>query len=124
MFSLKIDDKGDKLNIIYGDHFDKKQAEQFYAELERLAPKINKGAVVIADMSALEKMDLEASVIIEKVMDLLSARAISKVIRIVPDESRDIGLSIIGFFHYSHGVIMHTFKSQQEADKYLERRGG
>ena len=118
MFYLRIDDKGDKLVISYEDYFDYSQAERFFADLQKIAPKLKRGFLLVVDLSSLERMDPSAGVFIEKAMDLLNASGVSKVIRIIPDETKDIGFDIMSAFHYSHNVIMHTFKSLQEAERY------
>lgn len=117
MFSLDIDKENNKLVIAFKDYFDLKQAEQFYASVQKIVPELKKGFTVLTDMSSLERMDLSAKPFIEQVMDLLDKCGVSKVIRIIPDQGKDIGFKIMSLFHYSAQVPIHTYKSHQEAEK-------
>ena len=115
MFSLSVDEKGNKLVITFKDYFDLKQSEQFYAHVQKIVPKLKKGFSVLTDLSSLEHMEISAKLFIEKVMDLLNKHGVSMVIRIIPDKKKDIGFSIMSLFHYSAKVPIHTYKSYQEA---------
>jgi len=117
MFRLSIDNKGNKLVITFKDYFDLQQAEQFYAEIQKIVPKLKKDFSVLTDLSSLERMDISARFFIEKAMDLLNKSGVSKVIRIIPDQRKDIGFNIMSLFHYSAEIDMHTCKSYQEAEK-------
>jgi len=121
MFSLTAGKDGNELVIIFGGCFDLRQAEQFYKQASEVVPKLNKGFSVLTDMSSLERMDIGAKPCIEKTMDLLNKHGVSKVIRIIPDRGKDIGLSILSLFHYSAGVAVHVCKSYQEAEGYFKQ---
>lgn len=119
MYSIKLSDNGNRLDISYGDHFDLRQGEQFYKELQEIALRLKNGFLVLANLSSLEKMDLDAHVFIEKAMDLLNKKGVSKVVRIIPDDTKDIGFKILSIFHYSSKVAIHTYRSYQEAEEHL-----
>lgn|GEM_PF-378321 len=121
MFSLTVNKDGDELVIIFGGYFDLRQAGQFYKQTSEVIPKLKKGFSVLTDMSSLEHMDIGVKPYIEKTMDLLNKHGVSKVIRIIPDQGKDIGLSILSLFHYSAGVAVHVCKSHQEAGEHLSR---
>lgn len=118
MFTLHKNTKNNKLLIRFKGHFDVKQAEQLYDKIKKSAPELEKGFEVLVDLSLLDEMDLDAAEFIEMTMDLLNAGGVSKVIRIIPDESKDIGFKIMSIFHYSRNVAIRTYKSYQEAKKY------
>ncbi|MFH0839493.1 MAG: hypothetical protein V1883_00555 [Candidatus Omnitrophota bacterium] len=120
MYNIKLGDNGNRLDVSYKDHFDLRQGEQFYKELQETAPKLKKGFMVLADMSSLERMDLSAKLYVEKAMDLLNKKGVSKVVRIIPDDTKDIGFKILSIFHYSSKVVIHTYKSYQEAEEHLK----
>ena len=120
MFSLSVDNKDNKLVVVYKDFFDFREAEQLYAEIQESVPKLKKGFIVLADFSSLERMDINAKQSIEKIMELLNKSGVSKVIRVIPDPKKDIGFNIMSLFHYSAGVAIHTYKSYREAEKHLK----
>jgi hypothetical protein len=117
MFSLSTDKEGNELVITFKDYFDLQQAEQFYVQVQKIVPKLKKGFNVLTDLSPLERMDISARSFIEKAMDLFNKSGVSKVIRIIPDQRKDIGFNIMSLFHYSAGVPIHTYKSCQEAEE-------
>lgn len=119
MFNLSTDAKGNKLVITFKGHFDLRQAEQFYAELQKDIPKLKKGFIVFTDLSSLERMDMSARALIEKAMDLFNKSGVSKVVRIIPDQEKDIGFNIMSIFHYSTEIPIHTYKTYQEAKEHF-----
>lgn len=119
MFTLNVENDGNKLTITYEGYFDVHQAEQFYLELQKIIPKLKNGCIVFVDLSLLERMDFEAKKFISKEMELLNAKGVSEVIRIIPDKSKDIGFSIMSLFHYSPKTKIHTYRSLQEAKEFF-----
>ena len=115
MIITHTDSKGNRLVVTFKGRVDASQAEKLYAKLQKIFPKLRKGFSVFVDMSALENMDIRARVFIERIMDLFDTKGVSKVIRIIPDPGRDIGFNIMSKFHYSPGVVIHTYNSYQEA---------
>ena len=117
MYSLSTDNTGNKLIIVFKGNFELQEAEQLYAELQKNVPKLKKGFSVFMDLTFLERMETNARLFIEKAMDLFNKNGVSKVIRIIPDPTKDIGFNIMSLFHYSDGVDIHTYKSYQEAER-------
>lgn len=122
MFDLTIDKEKNRLNIVFKDYFDSHQAEQFYSRVREIIPQLKKGYIVLTDLSLLSKMDIEAKTFIEKTMDLLNQSGVARIIRVIPDGSKDIGFNIMSLFHYSSGVSILTYKSYQQADIYFQTR--
>jgi hypothetical protein len=48
-------------------------------------------------------------------MDLLNKRSVSKVVRVIPDPQKDIGLNILSLFHYRRGLPIVTCETMDEA---------
>jgi hypothetical protein len=46
-------------------------------------------------------------------------KGIAKVVRVIPDPGKDIGLSIMSLFHYRRGVSIVTVETLAEAEKNL-----
>jgi len=120
MFSVSIDKSNTKLTIALKARFDLKDAEQLYAQVEENVPKLGKGFILLTDLTSLDHMDLNTKSSIEKTMDLLNKRGVAKIIRIIPDQKKDIGFSIMSLFHYSTEVPIHTFTSYQQASEHLK----
>ena len=70
-------------------------------------------------MERLESMDAASSTEIGKVMEMLSAKGLELSVRVIPDPSKDIGLSILSTFHYRKKVRIVTCTSMEDAAKEL-----
>ena len=44
---------------------------------------------------------------------------IEKIIRVIPNQQKDIGLNIMSFFHYDQKVKTVTLLSRQEAEQHM-----
>lgn len=119
MFSITPENDGRKLVITFSGNFDLAQGEQFLKGIYGIVPKLAKGFSVLTDLSLLEHMDINAGLYIERVMDLLNKGGVTKVVRVIPDQEKDIGFNIMSLFHYSPEVAIITCKSYQESEEYF-----
>ena len=76
-------------------------------------------ATLLADLTALESMDVGCAPFIEKAMDLCNEKGASIVVRVIPDPHRDIGMQIMSIFHYGSDVQIVTCETLAEAIKML-----
>jgi hypothetical protein len=83
--------------------------------------KLSKGFVLVTDLTGLEAMDLDCVGYVTKIMDLCYAAGVGKVVRIIPDPSKDIGLNLLSHVHYRGRVPMATCETQAEAEKEISR---
>src|SRR6185436_9755036 len=83
------------------------QAEKVKAKLVDLQP----GFRLLADLTDLEFMDVTCAPDIERTMDLCDVKGVSKVVRVIPDPSKDIGLNIMSVFHYRPSVRIVSCKT-------------
>ena len=77
------------------------------------------GFVLLVDLSAVESIDLSCAPDIEQIMDLMNEKGIGSVIRVIPDQHKDIGFNIMSLFHYDKGVRMMTCESLDQAIELL-----
>ena len=119
MVKVTPDIKRNKVIISFEGTVDLVQARDFYEDFKNALLKLKKGFVVLTDLSSLEKMNTETHHYIEKAMDLCNKQGVSKIIRIIPDSTKDIGFHIMSLFHYSPDVKILTFKSLEQAGHYL-----
>ena len=119
MIKASYDARHNAVVIEFKGAVNKAQAERSVLDVEKAVPKRQKGFTVITDLSGLQKMDLSVKDAITRSMDLLNARGAQRVIRIIPDSSKDIGFNILSVFHYSKGVKILTLESWREVwEKY------
>lgn len=96
----------------------KTQVRNVQDDVQRLGP----GFVLITDLTGLESMDLDCVAHLTRMMDVCLAAGVAKVIRIIPDPTKDIGLNLLSQVHYRGRVPTAIFETQAEADKELARR--
>lgn len=93
------------------------------AELGRFrdeVKKLGKGFVLVTDLTDLESMDLDCVAPVTRIMDLSFAGGIGKVVRIIPDPAKDIGLNLLSHVHYRGKVPMVTCETKTEAEQELK----
>jgi len=62
--------------------------------------ELNPGFRVLADFLRLESMSVDCAPEIGKVMEMCEQKGIGLVVRVIADQSKDIGLEILTHFHY------------------------
>ena len=90
--------------------------EQVRAHLAKLPP----GFRLLTDLSALESMDVGCVPHLEDSMDACNKSGVSKVVRVIPDPKKDIGLKILSIFHYRRRIKIMTCETLAEAMKILD----
>jgi len=119
MIKTCYDQKRNAVIIEFEGHVEPSQSEQFLADIQKVVPNDGKGFTVLTDMTALDKMDRSVQSTVTKVMDLLNAGGVTKVVRVIPDSGKDIGFNILSVFHYSKGVKILTLETREEAMQKL-----
>ncbi len=89
--------------------------QDFSAALSQLSP----GFTLLTDLTSLDLLDKDCLDQIARNMDQCHERGVGLIIRIIPDASKDIGLSILSVFHYPRRPRTVTCKSMLEAARAL-----
>src|SRR6187455_1624639 len=71
-------------------------AEQSAQVVAQMTP----GFTVVADLTQLERMELECVPHVTRQMDLFMRAGVGRVVRIIPDGSKDIGFTLLSHTHY------------------------
>jgi len=119
MIKTSYDEKYNAVIIEYAGKVNSAQAEQNLLDIPKAVPKHRKGFNLLVDLSELESMDLTIQEQIANAMDLLNAYGVTKVVRVIPDPNKDIGLNILSIFHYSKQVKILTVESRKDAQERL-----
>ena len=80
------------------------QLEHGYPEVQALLAEFPDGFQMLADLGRLESMDIACEEIVGRTMEMLEQHGLKRVVRVIPDSTKDIGLNIIGMFHYSKKI--------------------
>jgi anti-anti-sigma regulatory factor len=89
-------------------------------ELQAAVDSVPTGFRLLVDLTNLKSMSTACAPYIDQVMDLCNEKGVTKVVRIVPDSKKDIGLGIMSHFHYSRDVQIITCETADEATRALE----
>ena len=119
MFYLKFDKQHNLLTIKFSNYFDIQQGELLSNRLEQELAKVKKGFMIVTDLSDLAYFDIACSPYIKQMMILCNSHGVSRIFRIIPDKTKDIGFNIMSLFHYSKDVKIHTYKTLEEASYYV-----
>jgi hypothetical protein len=60
-------------------------------------------------------MESSSAPYLAEIMDVLTAKKVGSVVRIVPDPHKDIGLNILSQLHYGPEVRIETFQTLADA---------
>src|SRR5690349_18238780 len=100
MWSATTDPKRNLLEIRFAEHVGLSEVRLCSQHVQELLGTLQAGFWLLTDLSKLEEMELVCGPVIDQMMDLFSRAGIQKVVRVVPDPQKDIGLGIMALFHY------------------------
>jgi anti-anti-sigma regulatory factor len=120
MILCSADKEGRVLTITHSQHVGAEDMRRCLETVrDHLIDQLKPDFIVLADLSTLESMDASCAPELGAIMELLSARGVSTVVRVIPDPNKDIGLDLISHFHLHPKVRTQTFESLAEAIKSL-----
>jgi hypothetical protein len=95
------------------------EIKQGREDFKSLLTDLHPGFSFLANLSDLESMGLDCRTELGRNMDLVSQRGVGRVVRVIPDPSKDPGLNILSFFHYSNHPQIVTCATLAEAVEKL-----
>src|SRR5205823_14962673 len=117
--SGEIEQAENLIVIRYSGRVGTEDAQQYFEEARDALSKMRPRFRLLADLTELESMDVAMAPYIENIMDLFNEKGISTVVRVIPDQIRDIGLQIMSLFHYGENVHIVTCATLEEAMSVL-----
>src|SRR2546423_6580394 len=88
-------------------------------DLIALLAELSPGFRVLADLERLESMSVGCAPEIGRTMELCEQKGVGLVVRLIPDQTKDIGLGILSNFHYRHLPPIANCKTMTDAAKLL-----
>ena len=88
-------------------------------DVESMLADLPSGFRVLADLSGLDSMDIACAKELGEVMELFDQKGVELVVRVIPDATKDIGLSILSVFHYRNRPRTANCKTMEEAAELL-----
>ena len=115
MYSVEVDRSKRLLVITALQHVTAPEVKQAAQEVRKALESAAPGIRALTDFRWLESMESSAAPYVAEIMDALSEKQVSAVIRIMPDPHKDIGLNILSQFHYDPKIRITTFKTLADA---------
>lgn len=119
MFLATINKPKQLLYFSYIGHVKAADLQRGAADLERMMADLTPGFRLLADLSQVDTMDIGCVTEIGKTMEALERHQVGLIVRVLPDEGKDIGFNIISAFHYKRQPHITTFKTMQQAAEKL-----
>jgi hypothetical protein len=108
------------LCVSYIDVVTPEQLARGRADVLALLAELPPGFRLLVNLSQLKSMDVECLTELGAMMEQFDRAGVGLVVRVIPDESKDIGLNILTVFHYPHHPQVVTCLSMTEAARVLE----
>jgi hypothetical protein len=119
MYSVELDQSRRLLVISAAQNVSANEAKEAVQQVRELLDKVEPGFRLLADFRWLQSMDAAAAPHIAAIMDLLAAKRVASVFRVMPDPHKDIGFNILSQFHYGPEVPIATFETLADAIQAL-----
>lgn len=119
MFLVEIDQRLNRLHVVFIGSVDKKQGASLFKQLQERAFELQPGFEIISDLSDVREVSLAAKHYIRKMMDLCNELGVSRIIRIISHPTKNFGFRIMSNFHYDKAVRIVECQSREEAARKI-----
>lgn len=119
MFQIEADNSKNLLQFVFSGHVTLEEMRRWREQICQFITRLQPGFTLLSDFRGLDQMDLDCIPDIEWSMEALDEAGIARVVRIIPDPRKDIGLTIMSHFHYRRSVVFVTCDTMEEALKVL-----
>ncbi len=119
VFKVQLDAPRNLIHIWYLGNVTATGMAACVKEVERCLPVLRPGFTVLTDLSGLESMTLDCAPHLTRIMDLSKSHGIGTAVRVIPDQTKDIGFNILSIIHYRRGVKIVTCATLAEAERAL-----
>ena len=115
MYEVEIDATRNLLFVTYREQVSRDEARQCKEEIAHALETLPPGFRLLTDLSGLDAMEYACAPEIQAMMDLFRKNGVTEVVRVVPDPKKDIGFTVMSYFHYDRETPVLTFESREEA---------
>jgi hypothetical protein len=119
MIKIEIDPGQNLFVMRYSDTIAADEVEKALGEIRQTLQKLRAGFTLFGDFTKLQRMDSACAPFIEQAMDLFNASGVSRIVRVIPDPHRDIGMGIMSIFHYRGDIQILTCETLEQAEPLL-----
>ena len=115
MFRAELDKSKNLLSVVLSQRVTTEDISRWREQLSGFLPSLQPGFKLLVDLSPMDSMDLDCVPDIARAMEAMDDAGVSKIVRIIPEPHKDIGLNIMSRFHFRHSVSLVTCDSMEEA---------
>jgi hypothetical protein len=116
---ITINAAGSVVTMEFRDHIGIAELKAHADRIDALPSKVQPGFTALVDLTGLGSMDPESVPTLSLIMERLGKAGVARVVRVIPDPRKDIGLGILSLFHYKSGVKINTVPTRAEADRLV-----
>lgn len=119
MYSVEADTSKRLIVISAAGQVTKEEVKEAARKVRKIVEDTEPGFQLLTDFRWLNSMDSAAAPHVAEIMDVLAAKQVGSVTRVVPDPRKDIGLNILSQFHYGPKIPIATFETLADAVQSL-----
>jgi hypothetical protein len=119
VFLATINKSKQLLHLSFIGQVQAEELAQAREEIVALLAELEPGFRLLTDLGRLDSISANSANEIGKVMELCDQKGIGLVVRVIPDQRKDIGLGILAHFHYPHRPSVAICATMVEAAKAL-----
>jgi len=108
-----------RIEIAFHGAITSAEIAQYEIEVTAAVAQLRGEFHLLTDLSPLLSMHPACIPSIERTMEIISRAGVSRIVRVIPHSSKDIGLSIMSLFHYRRGLPIITCLTREEAEQAL-----
>jgi len=97
------------LSLSFSNCVNAKELAVCLKRVEQLVGFVKDDFCLLIDLSGLQEMDPGCAADLGRIMDLCDERGVSRIVFVVPDPSKDIGLRLLSLFHFNAGVRIELY---------------
>jgi hypothetical protein len=118
-FHTTIDTARNLIRMRYSGKLTAVEMRAAAEDIESIVQKLIPGFTLFGDFRAVTSMDLDCVPYLTKAMDILRARGMGMVVRILPEPANDIGINLLSIVHYRGAIKIVTVETLEEAERVL-----
>jgi hypothetical protein len=119
MFLLTSNKARRLLHMTFVGHVTAAEIEQGGRDLVALLPDLPADLRLLADLERLESMDTDCAELLGKNMEVLDRHGVELAVRVISDQTKDIGFNILAVFHYRNPPRTVVCETMIEAARVL-----
>lgn len=97
------------------------ELEKYYSDVERALKSLRSGYSLLTDFTDMKEMTIDSAPMIDRTMEMMKSTGVGLVVRVIPDPSKDLGVSILSLFHLPRSLKIVTTETRDEAEAILRQ---